>query len=92
MGQEQQGGAPPAGGGAPQAQGGQSVNVIELADAYSRKIANMPPEESGPVLQQMKMQMPELHDLVQQKLSVQKALSQKPLPEQKPPRRANAVI
>jgi hypothetical protein len=89
----QQAGAPPGGapqGGAPQgeAQGG----VIDMAEAYSKKIARMPPEQSAQILQRMQQESPQLHDLVQQKLQVMKALEQKPLPERRAPSGSQAGI
>jgi hypothetical protein len=81
---------PPGGGQQPAAPS--NVNVIELADAYAKKMSGMEQHERAGVLQQMQQQMPQLHDLVQQKLGMNTAMAQKPLPEQRPPRRENQVI
>jgi hypothetical protein len=67
----------------PEAQG----NVLDLAEAWAKKLSRMQPEESTNILDQMQQQSPKLHELIQQKVSVIKALTQRPLPEQKPPRR-----
>lgn len=83
------GGAPPA---PQQAPGGSNVNVIELAEAYAKRMASMTPAEQAAVLGKMQQQMPQLHDLVQQKLQTAKALDQEPLPEQRPPRREAGLI
>jgi len=76
----------------PQQQQQQQVNVIELSEAWARRLSKMPPEESASILQQMQTQSPNLHQLVIQKIEVIKAMNEKPLPEQKPPRRSLAVI
>jgi hypothetical protein len=68
------------------------VNVIELAEAYAKKLSAMDPTASTAAMQQMQQQMPELHQLVAQKLAVRQALEQRPLPEQRPPRREMAQI
>ena len=80
--------------GGQQAEGQQpsSVNVLELAEGYANRLQNMEPHEQQAVLQKMKMQMPQLHDLVQKKLAENNAMSQQPLPEQRPPRRADSLI
>ena len=70
----------------------QSVDVLELADAYAKKISNMAPHDQAAVLQQMQQRMPQLHDVVQQKMGMQNAMAQEPLPEQRPPRRMAQVI
>ena len=96
----QQGGAPqppPPPGEAPQPpeapeQGSQNVNVIELAEAYARKIGSMEEQERVAVLQQMSSHTPQLHELVQRKLATVQAMAQKPLPEQRPPRRESKII
>jgi hypothetical protein len=91
-------GAAPQGGplasapGTPEGQQTSAVNVIDLAEAWAKKLGGMAPEEQSAVLGQMQTQAPELHQLIMQKMSVQKALSQQPLPEQRPPRRSDAVI
>ena len=91
-------GAPgqPGAKGQPGAQGGEwqqeGMNVINMADAYARKISRLPPEQSAQVLQQMQQQSPQLHELVMQKMQFLKAMNQEPLPEQRPPRRESTVI
>ena len=79
-------------GGAPTEQGGERVNVIELAEAYAKRLGGMDPEQQNAVLGKMQEQMPQLHDLVQQKLQVMKSLEMQPLPEHRPPRRDAALI
>jgi hypothetical protein len=69
-----------------------SVNVLELADAYARKLSNMDPAQSAAALMRIREQSPELHQVVQQKLSLLQAQGIKPLPEQRPPRREDKVI
>ena len=69
-----------------------AVNVLDLASAYAKRIASMDFEERGAVLQRMQQSSPQLHDLVQQKMSETQAMTQEPLPEQRPPRRGNQVI
>jgi hypothetical protein len=68
------------------------VNVIDLADAWAKKLGGMAPQEQDVVLSKMHTQNPHLHDLIRQKLTVKRALEQEPLPEQRPPRRSDAVI
>jgi hypothetical protein len=93
------GGAPPGPGGGQQAIGqpqegqqSENVNVGELSDAYAKRLAKMQPAESAAVLGQMAQQMPELHRLVNEKIHVYRAAEQKPLPENRPPRREDAQI
>jgi hypothetical protein len=73
-----------------QQQGG--VNVVELADAYARKISSLDETAQAQVLQRMQGESPQLHDLVRQKMSTNAAATQEPLPEQRPPRRENSPI
>jgi hypothetical protein len=68
------------------------VNVIDLAEAWAKKIGNMDPVEQARILSQMESQSPNLHQLVIQKIQVTKALTEAPLPEQGPPRRDAAAI
>jgi hypothetical protein len=70
----------------------QQVNVIDLAEAYAKRLGSMEPPEASAALGQMQQQMPQLHQLVAQKLAVRQALEQRPLPEQRPPRGAGASI
>jgi len=70
----------------------QGVNVIELADAYARKVSSMAPHEQAAVLQRIRQSNPQLHNMVQEKMGLQNAMAQRPLPEQRPPRRADQVI
>ena len=69
-----------------------SVNVLELADAYAKKLSNMDPAQSADALRRIRAQSPELHQVVQQKMSLLQAQGIKPLPEQRPPRREDKVI
>jgi hypothetical protein len=68
------------------------VNVIDMAEGWAKKLSGMPPDQQKNVLDQMQSQNPQLRDLILQKMSVQKALGQQPLPEQRPPRRQQAVV
>lgn len=70
----------------------QGVNVIDLAEVWAKKLAGMPPEQSGPILDKMSSTNPQLKAIIQQKMAVQQSMEQQPLPEQKPPRSANAGI
>ena len=63
-----------------------------MAEAYAKRLSNMPPEEQNAVLGKMQMQMPQLHMLVQEKLQTHKAMQMQPLPEQRAPRRDASVI
>jgi hypothetical protein len=91
-------GAPGEEGGLPsqsgQPAGPQEVNVIDLAEVWAKRLAHMQPEEQAGILQQMSTDVPQMHDLVMQRLSVMRAAEQRPLPEQRPPRRGpeSAVI
>ena len=76
----------------PPQQPSSGVNVVELAEAYAKKLANMDSTRSAAVLQQMSEQSPQLHALVAQRLEMHKAMNQEPLPEQRPPRREGALI
>lgn len=73
-------------------QPGSGVNVIELAEAYAKKLAGMDPAQSAAVLQRMSEQSPQLAMLVQQKLQTTPSVDMKPLPEQRPPRRDGALV
>ena len=75
-----------------QEQGEGQVNVIDLAEAWAKKIGNMDPVEQARILSQMESQSPNLHQLVVQKIQVTQALTEAPLPEQRPPRRDAATI
>lgn len=68
------------------------VNVIDLAESFAKKLQNMAPEERARVQQQMQQQSPQLARLVAEKMTTMQAMAQKPLPEQRPPRREAAVI
>jgi hypothetical protein len=69
-----------------------NVNVLDLADAYAKKLSNMQPQEQAAVLQRMQEQSPQLHQVVQAKMTEASAMTQEPLPEQRPPRRENRLI
>ena len=95
MGAPPMGGPPPMGKppmGTPQEMGGSNVNVIDLAEAWARKISRMDPVRSQNILTQMEQQSPNLHKIVLEKLQLLKSMSQEPLPEQRPPRREEGVI
>ncbi len=83
---------PPGQGQPPGGQGGQGVNVIELSEAWARRLLRMEPQEAAGILQQMQGQSPNLHQLVVQKMEVARAMNEKPLPEHRPPRRTSGVI
>jgi hypothetical protein len=88
-GQQPGGGQPPG----QQPGGGQSVNVIELADAYAKRLAQMSPQKAAPILQKMQEQNPQLAQLVQQRLATLRAGGQQggvdmtPAPEKGAPLR-----
>jgi len=84
-----EGGQPP---GQPPQQGGGKVNLIDYSEALAKRLIRMPDHERAEYLQKMNEQSPRLADLVQQKMSVISALEQQPLPEQRPPRSANATL
>ena len=92
--QQQPPGAPMMPGQAVQAMSAppRSVNVIDLAEAYAKKLSGMEPQQSYAILDRIRQQSPELHQIVQQKLSLLQAQGIKPLPEQRPPRREDKVI
>lgn len=71
-----------------------SVNVVDLADSWAKRMGGYQPQERENVLRQMQTQTPQLHKLIVQKMATTAALGQKPLPEQRPPQRgpASAVI
>ncbi len=69
-----------------------TVNVVDLAEAWAKKISRMPVEDRAPILKQMEDQSPNLHQLILQKVQVIDSLEQKPLPEKAPPRRSGGVI
>ena len=71
---------------------GQGVDVLDLSEAYAKRIAGLPEEQQAAILQQMATQSPRLHELVMQKMTVLKAQAQRPLPEQRPPRGKSATI
>ncbi len=64
------------------------VNAIHMAEAWAKKLSGMDPVRSQKLLDQMRTQSPELHQVVSQKMSQVKAPSlMKPMPEKGPPRR-----
>jgi hypothetical protein len=69
-----------------------NVNVIEMAEAFAKKLQNMDPAERARVQQQMQQQSPQLARLVAEKMTTMQAMAQEPLPEQRPPRREAAVV
>ncbi len=85
-------GQPQAPGRPPAQQHVSNVNVIELADAWAKRLLGLEQHEQSRVLQDMARQSPSLHKLILQKMSEVRAATQEPLPEQRPPRRQNAVI
>lgn len=84
--------APPGAGPQPPPQQGSGINVIELAEAYAKKLAGMDPAAAAGVLQRMSEQSPQLHALVAQRVEAARTAEMKPLPEQRPPRREGALI
>jgi hypothetical protein len=70
----------------------ESVNVLDLATAYAKKLSNMDPVARAAVLQRMQDSSPQLHEVVQKKMSEVQAMAQEPLPEQRPPRREAQMI
>lgn len=80
--------------GAPQqgAPGEQNVNVVEMAEAWAKKLANMDQQQQTATLERMKAEMPQLYQLVVEKMQGVKAETQEPLPEQRPPRRQDSPI
>jgi len=68
------------------------VDILELAQGWAKRVGGYTPEERAQVMGQMQRQQPQLHRLVSQMLQTDKAVSQQPLPEQRPPRREEAVI
>jgi hypothetical protein len=71
--------------------GGQTVDIIEYAEALARRLMSTEEPERSELLNRMNQQSPRLAQLVQQKLATATALEQKPLPEQRPPRRAGGA-
>ncbi len=69
-----------------------TTNVVEMAEAYARRLVGMEPGEREAVLQRMAQQTPQLHQMVLSEMSKQQALAQQPLPEQRPPRRSISPI
>lgn len=90
--------APPPGGegaigpGAPGPQPGE-VNVIDLAEAWARKLSNLEPGQREAVLQRVAAETPQLHTLIRQHLAqADNGVDMRPLPTQRPPRRAEATL
>ncbi len=71
---------------------GGKQNVVDLAEGYARRISQYPIEQQSAVLQRLRAESPQLHSLVMQKVQTGKALTQQPLPQQKPPRRGDSPI
>lgn len=76
----------------PEVQPVQSMNVVDLADAYAKKMSGMDPAEAAGLSRTMEQQMPQLAGLVQKKLATMQGMNAQPLPEQRPPRRQAASI
>lgn len=68
------------------------VNVVQLAEAWAKKLSSMDPIKSQQYLDQMSTQSPQLHQLVMQKMQEIKTQGMQPLPEKGPPRRQDGVI
>jgi len=73
-------------------QEGQSVDVRQLAEAYGKKLANMPPEQAAPILHRMSQENPQLHMLVMQAMQTNTTADMRPLPEQRPPTRETGLV
>lgn len=86
--------------------GGQQVNVIELAQAYAARLAREAPAKRAAFLQQMDARTPQLASMVRAHLSSMvgaagtepsapgdqgNVVDMRPMPEQRPPRRAGVV-
>lgn len=56
-----------------QGQQGQNVNVIQLAEAYARRLARMSPQKAAPIIQRMQEQNPQLAQIVQQRMAALRA-------------------
>jgi hypothetical protein len=85
----------------------QKVNVVELAQAYAQKLSQMDPAARQKTLQEMQARSPQLAALVRNYLAGSVAQGQqpqavgggagrpvvdmRPMPEQRPPRRAGAA-
>lgn len=91
--QSQGGMAQPMGQGDP-SQGGapESVNVMDLADSYAKKLAGMEPQEQAATLQRIGQSNPQLQQLISQKMGAMSSVDMTPLPEQRPPRRGDQLI
>ena len=64
-----------------------SVNVIQLADAYAQRLSKLSPEQAAPILERMKQQNPQLAELVQARLASLRTGGISPMPEQSAPTR-----
>ena len=67
-------------------QGGEQVNLVQMADAYAKRLSNMRPEQSAPIIERMRQQAPQLADLVQSRLATAQP-DIKPMPERAAPTR-----
>lgn len=91
--QQMQGGAMPPGGdtAAPETATPQ-VDPVEMARVYGRQLAQMDPNRRNEVLQKMQQTMPNVAALVAAQSSAIETEKMEPLPEQRPPRRRNALV
>jgi hypothetical protein len=70
----------------------QSINVIDLAESYAKKLSSMAPDQVEAILSRISTSNPQLATLIREKHGAMKGIDQKPLPELRPPRRENALI
>lgn len=85
----------------PEGQAGSTVggDIISLAQGYAQQLSQLPPDQQQQALQAIATQSPELAQLVQQMLGAQQQgqpqaqqVDMRPLPEQRPPRRAAGIV
>lgn len=79
--------------GGPAVQQGQpaEIDVTQVAQGWAKKIASMPDTEKAGILQRIGSESPQLHQLILQYIGQMQGADMRPLPEQRPPRRAGAV-
>jgi hypothetical protein len=98
-GQPQPSGGPPAEGEAPPAEAPGAPTIPEMVARYAEQMASMSPEQREAILQRMEAQkegaMPQLAAAIRDQLAQMEQGGEgdmRPLPEQRPPRRANSPV
>jgi hypothetical protein len=87
-----QGGDPAAAGGGPGIQPGPQTDVRDMVAAWAGRLSRMQPHEQAATLQRIEQQAPELYRAIKERMSNEQTQQMEPLPEQRPPRRADAGV